>query len=292
MMATGRRSWPRWTIARRTSAVTFLGLLVLGHCEWFGHFSGSTTATRIGQLVPLADPLAAAEVTLATQSMTWEMAVGAGALLLVAAILGPVFCGWVCPLGLLLDLSQSLRKRIWRWVGRRPRDACAAEGTRSVRFALLGIVLGFSSVASIPLFQVVSPINVVAWVAAITWTVDVGLILVGAVILVEQFFPRLWCRVLCPLGALHSLAGSVAPWRIRVSPGQDAQLRCRQCTLNCPMGIDVMDGYVLPGRPSVGHIACTRCGSCIEACPGAVLSLGFRPREPQREAVTIDTYGP
>ena len=292
MMAIGRRPWPRWTIARRTCAAAFLGLLVLGHFEWFSCFAGSMTATRIGQLIPLADLLAALEVTLATRHTTWEMATGAGALLLVAVIFGPVFCGWVCPLGLLLDLNDWLRRRIGRWVGRRSHGVPAAEGARSVRFGLLGISLGFSLVASIPLFQVVSPINMVGWIAAITWTFDAGLILVGTILLVEQFFRRLWCLVLCPLGALYSLVGSFALWRIRVCAEQEAQRRCRQCTLSCPMGIDVMDGYVLRGRPSIDHIACTRCGSCLEACPGGVLSLGFRSRQPRRDVVSIEPYRP
>ncbi|MAE67846.1 MAG: hypothetical protein CMJ18_26630 [Phycisphaeraceae bacterium] len=48
-----------------------------------------------------------------------------------------------------------------------------------------------------------------------------------------------------------------------------------QCTLNCPMGIRVMQDYALKGR-AVDHPACTRCGSCVDACPGGVLSLRVR----------------
>lgn len=274
MTAIRPRHWPRWTLARRLCALAFLGLLLLGHLAWFPYFAGSTTATRIANRVPLADPLAALEVTLAARQATWDTVVGAGLLVLVAAVLGPVFCGWVCPLGLLLDLNDWLGRRIRR--RRKSPAGVATDHGQTARLTVLGLCLGFSLTASIPLFQVLSPINMVGWPVAITWTVDASLVVVAVILVVEHFRPRIWCRALCPLGALYSLLGRFAPWRVRVGPEQQSRLQCRQCTLHCPMGIHVMEDYVLKERTSIDHPACTRCGACLDACPGSVLKLGIR----------------
>jgi ferredoxin len=36
-----------------------------------------------------------------------------------------------------------------------------------------------------------------------------------------------------------------------------------------------MEEYTLAGKLSIDHPDCTRCGSCIDACPRGVLKLGF-----------------
>ena len=35
-----------------------------------------------------------------------------GVLVGAAVVLGPVFCGWICPLGLILDLNDAARRRV------------------------------------------------------------------------------------------------------------------------------------------------------------------------------------
>ena len=61
-------------------------------------------------------------------------------------------------------------------------------------------------------------------------------------------------------------------------PALAGQYPCRMCTVHCPMGIAVMEDYALVGAPVVDHPDCTRCGSCIDACPRGTLRLGFRGR--------------
>ncbi len=95
-------------------------------------------------------------------------------------------------------------------------------------------------------------------------------------VVLELLAPRFWCRALCPLGALYGYFGRPARLRVRVDREQARRLRCRRCTEACPMGIPVMEGYVLAGATSIGHPDCTRCGACTEVCPTGVLRLGFR----------------
>jgi len=280
-----------WTWARRLTALSFLALLVLGGFEWFPWFKGSTSATEAFGLVPFVDPLAALEVTLATRAWMPEVMLGAAILVAAALLFGPVFCGWVCPLGLILDLGQSLRRLLRRVLSRLGVILPDLVLPRGVKLAVLALALVFSAVAGAPLFLVLSPINAVA--RAATFAVDAGLILVVALIVIELFAPRLWCRSLCPLGALYGLIGRRAPLRIHVDPAEAGRIRCQRCEVACPMGIPVMGEYTLAGALSVDHPDCTRCGACIEVCPRTVLRLGVKKsRVPATGADRADVPDP
>ena len=275
------KHWPWWTIARRCTALLFVALLVVASGGNVELVTGSTTATRLGDVVPFADPLAALEAMLASRSVTSDLLIGAGLLLAFGALFGPVFCGWVCPLGLLLDVNDSLRRHVRRLLRRPPQIPRRGARAAAVRWAVLGIVLGFALVAAIPLFQILSPINLIGHLIAIGGPVAPTLIVLGVLLAMEWIWPRLWCRVWCPLGALYSLIGRLAVWRVCVNEEEPQRQPCMRCTLNCPMGIRVMQDYALTQRLSVDDPACTRCGACIDACPGGVLSLGFRPKSHQ-----------
>jgi len=274
------RPWYRkWATLRRITAGAFLSLLILAQFEWFPWFAGTTSGTTILGVVPFTDPLAALELLIATHSLTTTIIIGAGILILVALLLGPVFCGFVCPLGLVLDLNQMLRRFFRRHFLRKTKRV---EVTRAVphwtRYLLLGILLGFVLITGIPLFQALSPINLL--VRALVMGSLAGLVVVGGLMVLEWFLPRVWCRALCPLGACYSIVGHKAIWRVRINPKTSGQVRCKQCEIRCPMGIPIMSEYTLHGHESISHPSCIRCGDCIDVCPNTVLGLRFRSFPP------------
>jgi ferredoxin-type protein NapH len=267
--------------------VAFLALLVYGAMPSTTLFGGALPATTLLEIIPLVDPLAAVEVTLATRHVQSEMLIGAGILCAGAVLLGPVFCGFACPLGLLLDLGHAVRRRMMRLVRRAPeRGAVTGPIPPATRTILLGVVAGFAVIGGFPLFQALSPINILARAVMDVFTkghaaaLAPALLIVAGIVVVELVFPRLWCRALCPLGALYSLLGRFGIFRVRIARHRVAGSGCRNCAIACPMGIRVKEDYELAGRPDVNHRHCTRCGSCVDACRRGVLKLGFRaPRE-------------
>src|SRR5215469_234902 len=100
-------------IVRRTSQVLVaLGipaLYWLNAREW-DHIRGNFLSFSIFGY-PVADPLAALQVMVGSAGFPWRMILGGGTVLAVAAILGTVFCSWVCPFGLLSELVAG-RKRV------------------------------------------------------------------------------------------------------------------------------------------------------------------------------------
>ncbi len=272
-----RQPWYRkWVLWRRLTATIFLTLLILAQFAWFPWFTGTTSGTNILGVVPIIDPLAAIELLVASHSMPTTIILGAGILILAALLLGPIFCGFICPLGLVLDLNQTVRRVFRKRVLRKTNRIAATNAVPEwSRYALLGILIGFALVTSIPLFQALSPINL--FVRALVMGSLSGLVVVGGIMVLEWFVPRVWCRALCPLGACYSIMGQKAIWRVRINPETAGQIRCEQCQIRCPMGIQIMSGYTLPGHESITHPSCIRCGDCIDVCPNSVLGLRLRP---------------
>ncbi len=270
--------WYRsWTFYRRLTALLFLALLVFGSGNGFERFfRGSTSGTKILDIVPITDPLAAIETAIASRGFHQSALIGAGILVGFAMVMGPVFCGWVCPLGLVLDLNQTLRRFVRRRIlGKRKPEPIPTAVPGDIKYALFGLLVGFALVAQIPLFQIVSPINLL--VRALVFGSMLGLAFVAAIVVVEWISPRLWCRALCPLGSFYSIVGRLGVFRIQINPSEAGKVPCRKCQTRCPMGIPIMEDYTMKGAGAVTHPNCTRCGECTEVCPRGVLKLSLFP---------------
>jgi polyferredoxin len=78
---------------------------------------------------------------------------------------------------------------------------------------------------------------------------------------------RLWCRSICPLGAL---LGSVSRWSV-LGLHKDAEScnRCNRCLLDCQGGDDPVGG--LPWRKA----ECLMCMNCVGSCPDHALVFRF-----------------
>ncbi len=248
----------RFTWARRITALSFLIILFL-KTPWF---IGSYNATEAFGWIPFTDPLAALETYLASNLFNLSLFLGASILVLLCLIMGPVYCGWLCPLGLLLDLCSGKKTK---------------PLPRLSRVFLLGFALGFSFLFGAPLFQAVSPINFMSWLFGYAHEIQAAslmLIFLCLIIIVEIFLPRLWCRSICPLGGLYSLVGQKASFGVKAEVENVCKKSCLKCDVACPMGIQE-----IRKKPFVDHMDCTRCGACVDACPEKRLHLGFVGRD-------------
>jgi ferredoxin len=90
-----------------------------------------------------------------------------------------------------------------------------------------------------------------------------------AMLAVSWIEPRMWCRHLCPLGALLGLVGRLAVVGRVVDA--DACIACGKCAKVCPMDA-IPDDYL-----STDTSRCQACYACQDVCPESAIHLGVRP---------------
>ncbi len=267
-----------------------------------------TGALRLpAELYFLADPLLAASAALAARRLLWVPLAAGGGLLLLTAVLGRVFCGYVCPLGACLDWTAPRGRRPaarstarWRWVKHALLAALVAGAVAGVPAAWLVDPLALLwrglALAVYPLALAASRLGLDAarglvepWSATTPFAVSVPVrafagallsaTLVAAILAANRLAPRLWCRVACPLGALLSLVGARRCLGRRV----DAErcLECTVCATACPMsGVESGPGRGAEepgpvrsaGAPAGECLACLR---CADACPVGAVRFGW-----------------
>jgi len=221
--------------------------------------------------LPLADPLAALQVFASSGAWGWRLAAGAACALALAAALGPVFCSWVCPFGLLSELGNALRGPRARGAARGPSRAFG------VRLALAAAGLCVVGLAGLP--PLLNHLSLPGWYARAwqegSWEVLAAPavpVLACALALEALAGRRLWCRWLCPQSVLPALSGRLNPWslRVRFSPARCTCGKAAPCRGACTLELD-------PRRPGGPGLECTNCGDCVGACArrGRALSLSL-----------------
>ena len=101
------------------------------------------------------------------------------------------------------------------------------------------------------------------------------LVLFGAALLATLWMPRLYCRAICPLGAL---TGLLSRWSVfGLEQDEDRCTHCGRCTEVCQGASDPEPG---PGRSWLAH-ECVTCLNCQAECPEDALHFRFFPAEPR-----------
>lgn len=249
----------KWWPIRRAVQLSVIALIAT---PLFGltFFSGNLAA---GELfgIRLADPLAFLQATLASHVFVASFL---GSAVLITALYlisgGRSFCGWICPVYLLTEIGDRVRRRLG--------SGARTFALSGIRWSLFATIV-LSALTGIPLFEIFSPIGITA--RAVMFKAWLPLLLLIAILTVEIFISRrIWCRSLCPAGGFYSLLGRFSPIRVSFLP--HLCTRCGECRLICP----VEEVLAPPLEKNVLQIAsgdCTRCGDCIDICPTRALGV-------------------
>jgi len=253
------------------------------------------------------DPAAALLTGLAARAWLGAF-LAALAVLALTGLLGRFFCGYLCPLGTLIDgVDACIRKPAAETIELPPKwrrakygvlvfVATAALAGLSLAFLVtpIPLVTRFFTLLILPLLQQMT--DLVLQLAApladrldltgllyldlplprfhLQWlTLLIMLLVLGG----GRWWARFWCRCLCPAGALMALCAWRPLVRRRVT---DDCIDCGLCTRSCPTGAIGEDPR------STIHQECVTCQTCRRVCPtGAVVfatpkSLDIRPARP------------
>lgn len=191
--------------------------------------------------------------------------VALSSVLLLAAAVGTAlvfrraFCGRICPLGYLQELSGGIGKRLF---GRRfTMPERLDRPARLLKYAVLGLVLYFTWRAGELVIREYDP-----WVAynhlSSSELFTENAIALGVLVIVllgSLFFDRFYCKYACPMGAFLGLISRFSIFKIRRE--QTACIDCGLCDRACPVNIRVSAG------DTVTSPECIDCGECVAACP-------------------------
>ena len=182
--------------------------------------------------------------------------------LAMAVFLRKGFCSWVCPVGLI---SEMLAWTGRRWYGRNFRFWRWADFTlRGLKWLLLGFFVYHIFTMPGPGLRafIESPYNRVSDIKMGLFFVEIGR--VGAIVMVvliagSTFVNGLWCRYLCPYGALLGFFSRFSPTRVQRDPV--SCIDCGKCDQICMARLPVSRSR------NVLSVECTGCMDCIAACP-------------------------
>ena len=269
----------KYLILRRASQLSILALFLLG--PWFGIWivKGNIASSLTLDVLPLSDPLVLLQV-LATGHVPETAALIGGLIVLAFYFLvgGRVYCSWVCPVNIVTDLAE--------WVRRKLRVKGSANFSDKTRYWLLGAILIVAAVSGSVAWELVNPVSMVyrglVFGMGLAWGV------VAAVFLLDVFVGRrAWCGRLCPAGAFYGLVGEGAVLRVSAVRREQCD-DCMDCFAICPehqvikpalKGADKGIGPVIMS----GH--CTNCGRCIDVCGRDVFEFSTRFSNNSRQAV-------
>ena len=222
--------------------------------------------------VELLDPFAALQTIVAAKAVALDVLVGMLPILVIYGIIrGRAFCGWVCPVNLVLEVVDWLRGKLHIKVEERvlPRHVKV--------YVALGVLV-LSAILGFPVFEALSPISFIN--KGLVLGSLVGGVTLLAIIVVELFWGhRVWCRAICPLGGFYEVVGKIGIVNVRID--HDACIGCNKCKHACLCDPEILDAVVAGEDTMVRAGDCMACGKCVEACPtGALcLKLGRTGRE-------------
>ncbi len=162
----------------------------------------------------------------------------------VTVIFGRVWCGWLCPQTVLLDLSQSIAKLFGR------------KHQKTVQI-LLQLPLS-ALVAITMIWYFVPPAETLNSLFVSSTLTSFFLVLWVAVYLELAFLGRGFCTSICPYAMLQNALFDKDTLLIEYDVSRDATcMKCDECVKVCPVGIDIKKGL---------SSACIACADCIDAC--------------------------
>ncbi len=190
-----------------------------------------------------------------------------GILLLYSLMLGRMICGWLCPFGLVQELAYKIKTPKLK----------KSPVTRLLSYLKYAILVFFVFIVPILYAFRDTPLPAFCKYICPAGTLEGGIgllsnavnasyfsmlgplftwkfLLLVSIMVGCVFIFRLFCRFLCPLGALYGLFNKLSFFGIKVEKSKCTD--CGLCAGHCKMDI-----Y----RP--GDAECISCGECVDVCP-------------------------
>lgn len=191
---------------------------------------------------------------------TYDMVHPAGLLILIMAVLISIifkkgFCSTICPVGFVSELisESGLKIKIHKYIF--PFFAW-------IKYALFGF-FAYAILYQMSVFDINgflrSPYNIVADAKMLYFFQHPSMttiIVLGSLIFLTMLFKNLWCRFLCPYGAMLGLLSMLSPFKVKRD--KKSCTSCKACSNACPMDIEIHKKNIVHTPECFGCFECVK----------------------------------
>jgi len=257
----------KYLLLRRITQIGILFLYFAANAYGWHILEGTFGTSMLFGIIPLADPYNVLQVLATGFVLGTDVLLGAVIITLFYFVIGGrAFCSWVCPINMVTDLANWLRRRL----NLDKEEVNYRFLKRSARYWLMVVGLIVSVLVGVAAFEVFSPITIMQ--RGIVFGFGMGGAVVLAIFLFDLFGVKNgWCGHLCPLGAAYSIIGSQS--LVRVKHNHDACTNCMDCKVVCPEN-QVLH-MINKSSIAVNAGECTNCGRCVDVCNDDALEFGI-----------------
>jgi len=258
----------KYLILRRITQIVLLALYFAANAYGWSLLSGTLSSSLVLDTLPLSDPFAVLQMLAAGAVLSFDVLLGAVIITLFYGIIGGrAFCSWVCPVNMVTDAANWLRRKLY--IDKIERKVWV---TRNLRYYMIVLALIVSFVSGMAAFEIISPITILNRGVVFGFGTGVGLLV--SIFLFDLFVLKNgWCGHVCPLGGVHSIIGRYG--LLQVTHNHDNCTLCMKCKDVCPE-VQVLN-MIGKRSESVVQQECTNCGRCVDVCDDD--ALGFHIRD-------------
>ena len=257
----------RFLIARRITQISVMVLYVIANVYGINFLTGNLSSSLLLNTVPLSDPYAVLQMAVAGAIISADILLGAFIISIFYLIVGGrAFCSWVCPVNMITDLANYLRRKFGFNQIQKKQPA-----SRNIRYWVIAISFVISFFMGIAAFELISPISMIH--RGIIFGLGFGWATIVIIFLFDLFVLKNgWCGHICPLGGFYSLVGRFS--LIRVHHNADNCTACMKCKEVCPEN-QVLHMVTKTSIPVLSG-ECTNCGRCVEVCDDDALNFSIK----------------
>ena len=256
----------KYMILRRMSQSLVMLLYIASNILGWNILTGNLSSSNFMQTVPLSDPFAVMQIATTGALLTFDLVLGAVIIFAIYAIVaGRAFCSWVCPVNIITDLANFIRRKL-------TLDAYEKKTfvSRNIRYWAIGLTFAISVIMGVAAFEFVSPVSMVH--RGLIFGMGFGWATLVVIFLFDLFVLKNgWCGHICPLGGFYSVIGRNSI--LRVSHDSEKCTACMKCKVVCPEPQVLW--MVAKQSKIVRDGECTNCARCIEVCDDDALNFSI-----------------
>jgi ferredoxin-type protein NapH len=261
----------QWLLLRRFSQISLLGLFLIGPLADIWIVKGNLASSLTLETLALTDPYVLLQSLFAGHAMQTTAITGALIVLIFYLLVGGrVYCSWVCPINIVTDTANWLRKKL----------AIKGQGERfsiQTGYWIFAMTLIVAFITKSIAWELVNPVSIVY--RGILYGMGYAWLIIIAIFLLDLFVSRRgWCAHLCPVGIFYGFLGSKSVLRITANNREQCN-DCMDCFLVCPEPQVIkpaLKNLTDDQSPIIYSGRCTNCARCLDVCNQNVFSFTTR----------------